>query len=667
MAFAPIAFIAANYRDYKTEWLKAYEPGTTTPKAMSLDSAGATQVAKLQLNADGFIVSAGGALVIPYIEDNYDLWLFPTDTEADANDTSNAIRLADDINGLNLSIVNDLSQAYIFDTVALFKASLIEFPDGKTIHLNDRNADFLKITGQSGDDTNIIPSTNVSQSVSLPLSKTNIYTPVNFGALGDGSTVNDAALNSMFLNLPVGTSINTGSDSDIYLFNDITMPLGFNFIGSGTFKGVALGVKPTVAAMRATDSAGRLALLQTYTPSTFNVTGSDSQYTKGVLNISQALIVGTANRLQTLRELNLETCAYHGIGLSTSKSLGQISCESIIGSDSPVDGLFCRRGGQIYAPFGIILYSGERGCHAQLSGYIEIQDGEVHNSVKENIFGSQGSTLVGKRSVISNGGTIGLLMIYGCSGDFAESTVDDNGSAGVVCESNSAVLIEDSFIRGNGLVSGQGDGVNTSFSGFVQCKRCVITGNGRYALNNLTGGIIDASGSTIDQSNNSGGTQINSSNNGTITIDEPGTENVTALLRTDCIPTWGTVGRGLSFIGAEGDYKNEDTGISFSRRQYGERNIETIAAGVITATAGWLKIALESGVTDDLDTITYSDQYPVDEIVIQPNAASQTVVIKHNTGNLRTFDGLDITLDAQNKTATALWSKETSAWLVKSQ
>jgi lysophospholipase L1-like esterase len=40
--------------------------------------------------------------------------------------------------------VNDLSQAYIFDTVALFKASSIEFPDGKTIHLNDRDADFIK-------------------------------------------------------------------------------------------------------------------------------------------------------------------------------------------------------------------------------------------------------------------------------------------------------------------------------------------------------------------------------------------------------------------------------------------------------------------------------------------------------------------------------------------
>ena len=68
MALSPIAFIAPNLRDYPTWWLKAYGPGTTTPKTMALDSAGATTVAKLQLNADGFLESSGGDLVIPYID-----------------------------------------------------------------------------------------------------------------------------------------------------------------------------------------------------------------------------------------------------------------------------------------------------------------------------------------------------------------------------------------------------------------------------------------------------------------------------------------------------------------------------------------------------------------------------------------------------------------------
>ena len=101
MALSPIAFIAPNYRDFKTWWLKAYETGTTTPLigGMALDSEGATTVAKLQLNADGFIIASGGALVIPYIDGAYDLWLFPTESEADNNDTSSALRLADDLGG----------------------------------------------------------------------------------------------------------------------------------------------------------------------------------------------------------------------------------------------------------------------------------------------------------------------------------------------------------------------------------------------------------------------------------------------------------------------------------------------------------------------------------------------------------------------------------------
>lgn len=64
---------------------------------MALDSEGATIVIKVQLNADGFIESAGGAIVTPYIDGHYDMWLFPSDAEADANDTSNAVRVADNL------------------------------------------------------------------------------------------------------------------------------------------------------------------------------------------------------------------------------------------------------------------------------------------------------------------------------------------------------------------------------------------------------------------------------------------------------------------------------------------------------------------------------------------------------------------------------------------
>ncbi len=141
MAFSPISFVAINYDGFKNYWLKAYEQGETTPLPMALESDGGTQVAKLEVNKDGFLESAGGALVIPYIDSAYDLFLFPTEAEADANNTTNAEQVADNITGaVTLEILNDtiatdliadLSQSYEFDTMQDLIDSTITFPDGK--------------------------------------------------------------------------------------------------------------------------------------------------------------------------------------------------------------------------------------------------------------------------------------------------------------------------------------------------------------------------------------------------------------------------------------------------------------------------------------------------------------------------------------------------------
>ena len=101
MSYSPLAFTAPNYRDYKNNWIKPYEPGTPTPKSMATDSTLSTFIAKAEINVNGFIISAGGAIITPYIDGSYDLWMFPTEIDADNNDTSNAIRLADNITGVN--------------------------------------------------------------------------------------------------------------------------------------------------------------------------------------------------------------------------------------------------------------------------------------------------------------------------------------------------------------------------------------------------------------------------------------------------------------------------------------------------------------------------------------------------------------------------------------
>ncbi len=97
MAFSAISYATHQYENFPTWWLKAFEQGTVTPKVMALDPAGAVTVAKLEISSAGFPKSSGNANVIPYIDGSYDLWMFPTAAEADANDTTNAIVMADDI------------------------------------------------------------------------------------------------------------------------------------------------------------------------------------------------------------------------------------------------------------------------------------------------------------------------------------------------------------------------------------------------------------------------------------------------------------------------------------------------------------------------------------------------------------------------------------------
>lgn len=126
MALAPIALISPQYEEYPNWWIKFYVQDTSTPIAMATDSTGGTLLARAEISAGGtvpigFIKTAGDAIFIPWVDGDYDLWLFPTAAEADANDTANAIQLADDINadpaGL-LITASDNRYAAVFGSVS---------------------------------------------------------------------------------------------------------------------------------------------------------------------------------------------------------------------------------------------------------------------------------------------------------------------------------------------------------------------------------------------------------------------------------------------------------------------------------------------------------------------------------------------------------------------
>ena len=242
MAFSPIAFIAPNYSDYGTYWLKAYLPGSTTPKPLATDSAGTTTFAKLQLNVNGFFKSAGGALITPYVEGAYDAYLFETEAEADANNTAAAIRLADNITPLvdeqlrsdlaagtvDVNLNNDITQTYDFDTVALMVASTVVFPFGKPFAVKERatgsggGAKWYAIATSSVTPSPSIAYGNVVQSSQNPTisfiledtkfpGATSIETNHNvkqWGALGNNSNTDNLAVQAILDSL-VQYSANT--------------------------------------------------------------------------------------------------------------------------------------------------------------------------------------------------------------------------------------------------------------------------------------------------------------------------------------------------------------------------------------------------------------------------------------------------------------------------
>lgn len=85
-----ITSITNQYEDYAGYYVKAYEVGTLTPKAIYFDDKKLSGSIKVKVDNKGFFISAGGARVILFIEGYYDLYFFPTSKEADDNDITNA-------------------------------------------------------------------------------------------------------------------------------------------------------------------------------------------------------------------------------------------------------------------------------------------------------------------------------------------------------------------------------------------------------------------------------------------------------------------------------------------------------------------------------------------------------------------------------------------------
>lgn len=239
MSYAAIAYITPQYEDFANNWLKAYEPATTTAKLMSHDG-GSTTAAKYELDSQGFPITSGNVRIIPYIDGAYDLWLFATEADADANTTGNAIQVADDITapsvaGSGSTSINELTTATM--TANTNKA----YEVGDVIQTKEYS------TGNGGGGTYDCATVGTTVNVDLP-DEVNILVStvdgtkcfalrhgvtINFkslGGIGDDSTDNTGVFNVAKTLTP---PIDFGGPENIYRTDEIDFAAPFDFFGQG--------------------------------------------------------------------------------------------------------------------------------------------------------------------------------------------------------------------------------------------------------------------------------------------------------------------------------------------------------------------------------------------------------------------------------------------------
>lgn len=91
----------------------------------------------------------------------------------------------------------------------------------------------------------------------------------------------------------------------------------------------------------------------------------------------------------------------------------------------------------------------------------------------------------------------------------------------------------------------------------------------------------------------------------------------------------------------------------------------TIASGAATPTQNWHTVDTEGdAASDNLDTLTATNATDGFVLFLRANHADRTVVVKHNTGNIYSANGEDLTLDETRKFIVAIYDGTLSKWLV---
>lgn len=145
---SPINYIINQYNAKVGWFLKAYEPNTTTEKLISFDPQDLITLDKVEVASDGFFKHpVTGKNTILYNSGYFDLYLIPTESEADSDDLTNAIKLADNVTAdkdiVSLNIPNAEEEVYGLVRFATEAESQATTPVDENLGMSPKNLDII--------------------------------------------------------------------------------------------------------------------------------------------------------------------------------------------------------------------------------------------------------------------------------------------------------------------------------------------------------------------------------------------------------------------------------------------------------------------------------------------------------------------------------------------
>lgn len=328
MTWYPISYLPIQYEDnagkpYQGAVLKAYEANTTTPILMATNAQGVTTASSFTLNASGYPVYSG-SVIIPHIQEDFKLALYPTQAAADANSgalwTITEVKIAEASNtsffqsfsGDGTTTVFTLSQSMGTDEKVLMVFADKKFGEYTQNGTFDTDSNWTKGAGWSisagvATATGAI-STDLTQTALLPLIQRESYTITYTITRSAGGIIPKIG----------GTSGTERTASGTYTETIIAgSTQAITFTGNGF-----TGTVDNVSVYRTTASRREILRPDEYTlsGSTLTIAEAPASGTNNILVIAPILLVGTVSNLADAAAVSETNAAASALAAQTAET-----------------------------------------------------------------------------------------------------------------------------------------------------------------------------------------------------------------------------------------------------------------------------------------------------------------------------------------------------------